>query len=756
VADEAPGTQRIGTIRDFAPRLVAGWPQGVSSRMDAHTSLGSASPREGDPVVPGDARTEGPDFRAVFDAMPGVNLLLAVDAPRWTMLAVSDERLDATLTTRDETIGRPLFEVFSDANPENDQPTGESNLRTSLETVLRTRAPHRMAVQRYDIRRPDGTWEVRHWAPRNVPVPGPDGAIRYILHHVEDVTETVRRSEAHARLRGEYIASEDARQELEGANELLRDQQLELEMANQQLQEQHADLEIQADELKLAAAALEERTAEAEAARARTDALLASIGDAFYLLDRDWCFTHVNAAAEPLLQTTAAALIGRTLWAAFPEVLGSVFEGPYREAMASGRPTAVEAFFGPLGTWFDVRSYPWPGGLMVHFRDVGARHAAEAERERLLAAAEAARADAEAARARTAGILEAMADAHFVLDADFRFVSANAATERNLERTREQLIGRSIWELFPGTVGSVFERSYRKVATEKVAVHFVGEYDEAGLTLVPEVDAYPTQDGGVAVFWRDVHAEVRAAAERERLLAAAEAANRAKSEFLAVMSHELRTPLNAIGGYADLMEMGIRGPVTEQQREDLGRIQRSQRHLLGLVNEVLNYAKLETGTVSYELADVPVCSALAEAEALVAPQARMKGLVFEAIDCPGDLVARADPEKLRQVLVNLLGNAVKFTDSREGRPGRISVSATTDGERVRIAVEDTGIGIARDKLAVVFEPFVQVRATLTRTAEGTGLGLAISRDLARGMGGALTVESELGAGSTFVLLLPRA
>ncbi|MDB4887007.1 MAG: domain S-box protein [Gemmatimonadetes bacterium] len=731
--------------------------------MDAHTSPGSASPSGGDPVVPGPAGTEGPDFRAVFDAMPGVNLLLAVDAPRWTMLAASDERLAATLTTREETLGRPLFEVFSDANPENDRPTGESNLRTSLETVVRTRAPHRMAVQRFDIRRPDGTWEVRHWAPRNVPVLGPDGAVRYILHHVEDVSEVVRRTEAHAKLRSEYVVSEDARHELEGANELLRDQQLELEMANQQLQEQHADLEIQADELRVAAAALEERTAEAEraraeaeAVRARTDAVLASIGDAFYLLDREWRFTHVNAAAELLLKTTAAALIGRTLWDAFPDVLGSVFERPYREAMASGRPTSAEAFFAPLLTWFDVRSYPWPGGLMVHFRDVGARHAAEAERERLLVAAEAARADAEAERARTAGILEAMADAHFVLDADFRFVSVNAATERNLGHTREQLVGRSIWELFPGTVGSIFERSYRQVATAKVAVHFVGEYEEGGLTLVPEVDAYPTPDGGVAVFWRDVRAEVQAVAERERLLAAAEAANRVKSEFLAVMSHELRTPLNAIGGYADLMEMGIRGPVTEQQREDLGRIQRSQRHLLGLVNEVLNYAKLETGTVSYELADVPVRSALTEAEALVVPQARMKGLVFEAIDCPDDLVARADPEKLRQVLVNLLGNAVKFTESRDGQPGRISVSCAPDGERVRIAVRDTGIGIAMDKLGAVFEPFVQVRATLTRTAEGTGLGLAISRDLARGMGGALTVESEPGVGSTFVLVLPRA
>jgi signal transduction histidine kinase len=245
--------------------------------------------------------------------------------------------------------------------------------------------------------------------------------------------------------------------------------------------------------------------------------------------------------------------------------------------------------------------------------------------------------------------------------------------------------------------------------------------------------------------------------EAEEARSAAEAANRAKSEFLAVMSHELRTPLNAIGGYAELMELGLRGPVTAQQREDLGRIQRSQRHLLGLVNEVLNYAKLETGVVQYEIRDVRVCDAVTEAEGLILPQARARKLALSVADCPGALTVRADPEKLRQVLVNLLSNAIKFTNARDGLPGRVEVTCEPgpDG-RVRVRVRDTGIGIAADKLAMIFEPFVQVRGDLTRTAEGAGLGLAISRDLARGMGGDLTVESTPGVGSTFTLALPAA
>ncbi|HLM68631.1 MAG TPA: ATP-binding protein, partial [Longimicrobium sp.] len=242
-------------------------------------------------------------------------------------------------------------------------------------------------------------------------------------------------------------------------------------------------------------------------------------------------------------------------------------------------------------------------------------------------------------------------------------------------------------------------------------------------------------------------AEYRARAEAER-------ANRAKSEFLAVMSHELRTPLNAIGGYAELMEMGIRGPITPQQREDLRRVQTSQRHLLGLINEVLNYAKLETGTVHYDLADVAVGEALSSAEALVAPQANAKGLALR-VDCPeAGLAVRADEEKLRQVLANLLSNAVKFT--APGGRVRLWCDRDADGTHACFGVSDTGIGLAADKLEAVFEPFVQIRSDLTRTEEGTGLGLAISRSIAEAMNGSLTAESTPGEGSTFTLRLPIA
>jgi PAS domain S-box-containing protein len=242
--------------------------------------------------------------------------------------------------------------------------------------------------------------------------------------------------------------------------------------------------------------------------------------------------------------------------------------------------------------------------------------------------------------------------------------------------------------------------------------------------------------------------------EAEQLREAAEEANRAKSTFLAVMSHELRTPLNAIAGYVQLMEMGIHGPVTDAQLETLGRIAHSQRHLLRLINEVLNLARIESGRVEYALEALSLAEVVAEVTPMVEPQLQARGLTF-AVDVAPDLRVHADREKLLQILLNLLGNAVKFTPAG----GSVSVDARRSpgtGGRALLRVQDTGIGIPAGKLASVFEPFVQVDASHTRGEHGTGLGLAISRDLARGMDGDLTAESTPGRGSTFSLTLPLA
>jgi signal transduction histidine kinase/ActR/RegA family two-component response regulator len=262
---------------------------------------------------------------------------------------------------------------------------------------------------------------------------------------------------------------------------------------------------------------------------------------------------------------------------------------------------------------------------------------------------------------------------------------------------------------------------------------------------------------------RELRAQMEEAHELNQELAAAnraldtaraeaEEANRAKGQFLANMSHELRTPLNAIGGYADLLEMEIRGPITDAQRIDLERIRYAQQHLLGLINDVLNFAKLEAGRVTFRMEPVSVEAALQQVETLIAPLAQRRQVAYRRLGADAGVQVCADPDKLQQILVNLLSNAVKFTDAG----GEVCTGWELRDDHVDLFVRDTGRGMPAARLDSIFEPFVQVDADLTRTSQGTGLGLAISHELACAMDGDLTVESEEGVGSTFTLRLRPA
>ncbi len=239
------------------------------------------------------------------------------------------------------------------------------------------------------------------------------------------------------------------------------------------------------------------------------------------------------------------------------------------------------------------------------------------------------------------------------------------------------------------------------------------------------------------------------AAEKAQIVA--EDANAAKANFLAAMSHELRTPLNAIAGYVQLLEMGIRGPLNDEQQTDLNRIKRSQEYLLGLIEQVLVFTQLEAHAIEIRLEDLRVEDVMHDAETMVRPQISAKGIEFSYLSHDPELIVRADREKTQQILLNLITNGAKYTSPG----GRLTVLSESRNGTALISVTDTGPGIPDKMLTHIFEPFVQLDRRLNQPREGVGLGLTISRDLARAMGGDLLVDSTLGVGSTFTLLLPR-
>ena len=282
---------------------------------------------------------------------------------------------------------------------------------------------------------------------------------------------------------------------------------------------------------------------------------------------------------------------------------------------------------------------------------------------------------------------------------------------------------------------------------------------------------------GFASLERDLTARREADALLTAAAAAAEAAREAavanasaRTEFLATISHEIRTPVNAILGYHELLELEIGGPLTEAQRSYIDRASAGGRHLLAIIDEVLDFARLEADRVNVGRSAFRIETVVRDALALVAPQARQRRLEISTAGAAGmePIAAWADASRVRQILVNLLSNAIKFTEARDGSPGRLTVSiGETDrppgdadvsgsGPWAYVRVEDTGPGIPPNRLEAIFEPFVQADMSLTRRHGGTGLGLAISRRLARLMGGDLVARSEVGVGSAFLLWLPAA
>jgi PAS domain S-box-containing protein len=650
----------------------------------------------------------------------------------------------------------------------------------------------------------DEGWRVRKdgtqfWASVTITVLRDDaGAHVGFAKITRDLTERRQAEEKQRQLAAEEAAhavTSARNQELELAHQL-QEQALELEAQNDEAQSLAEELEQTNEQLQGTLAEAEE-TRDALAISERfSRGILESITDPFVVLDAGWHYRFVNTPAaammEPSRHVQPGGLIGQSMWAIYPDIIGTDFEREMRQAAAEGRPRSFEAFYPRRGEWSVLHCYPLPdGGLAVQWRDVTERKRVEEANHYLTRASDLLNRSlsyeetlndvAQLMVPRLAdwcvvsiagdnGRLEQLAVAHvdpakmelaralnerypadpgdatgeynvlrtgrseLYADIPDHLLAAGARDAEHLRITRE--LGLRSAMIVPLSVGDMVLGVLSLVSAESER-----HYDQRDLRLAEELG----HRAAMAVQNARLH---RAALEAQR---EAEEANKAKSKFLATMSHELRTPLNAIAGYVDLLRLGVKGPVSPQQDDYLARIGRSERYLLALIQDVLSFAKIEAGRVELRLEDAAVAPLVDEVTTLVMPQLRDAQLALHVEPCAPTIGVRADPERATQIILNVLGNAIKFT-----RPGgSIRISCVADDRTVRVRVHDTGIGIPREKLGSIFEPFVQLERNDPNGRAGSGLGLAISRDLARAMGGDLTAESAPGEGSTFTLSLPR-
>ena len=759
------------------------------------------------------------DFLATFESAPDAYLLLAPDPPDFTILAVNQARVRATMRPAEDVIGRPLFEAFPD-NPDDPEATGVRNLRASLEEVMRSGKPHRMALQKYDIARPDGTFEDRYWEPLNSPVFDDRGELVAIIHRVEDVTEKVRtgrrldeveevlsklrqseeryrllvdmipqnvwttdpnghhtyfsrrwfeftgagldaskgegwvnfihpddKDRMHARWRhsletGEPYEIEYRFRGADGAYHWFLGKALPLRDKTGKIVEWFGTA-TDISEPKRRAEDRERLLAREREAREQVSTILESITDAFFALDRDWNFTYVNREAERLLQRPRGTLVGRNLWTEFPEAVGSTFEQQYRQAMGERTDVHFEECYMPLDIWVDVHAYPSEDGIAVFFRDISRRKNAEQQLR-----------ESERNFRTLANTIPQLA---WMADPTGWIFWYNERWHEYTGKTLEQMEGWG-WR-------SVHHPEHVERVTEHIRRAFA-----AG---TPWEDTFPIRgkDGEYRWFlsranpirdseekivrWfgtnTDITEVIEARAEAERRREELERVTESRTRLMRGFSHDVKNPLGAANGFAALLEEGIGGELTDSQRQSVQRIRRSIQMSLRLIDDLLELARAESGQVDLHIQRVDAADLAREAAEDFRGQVDAAGLALE-VCVPGSLPADSDVTRVRQIMSNLVSNAVKYTPS-----GKVTVAAARKarpqhgGEWIALSVTDTGPGIPEDKRETIFQEFTRLDPS---APHGAGVGLAISRRLARLLKGDVTVDSEPGRGSTFTLWLP--
>ncbi|HEX5753827.1 MAG TPA: PAS domain-containing protein [Archangium sp.] len=475
---------------------------------------------------------------------------------------------------------------------------------------------------------------------------------------------------------------------------------------------------------------LEREAAEREKHRVAT--LLENISESFEAFDRDWRFIYVNREAERLLGRPREELLGRSHWEVYPDLVGTPVEHHFRRAAAERIPLSFENHYAPWDRWFEIHVYPTDEGIAVLFQDVTGRKRRDEERERLLREQTHLREQAEQAlreRQRAVEVLE-HGEALVVLDKDFRIVLVNEHQERLSRTRREDTLGRNIWEVFPPLAhpGSSYRRAFRQVMEQHVPVQFEEYYPP--LDLWVGMSVHPTSEGGLAVFFRDITERKRAEQFRERLMG--------------IVSHDLRSPLHGISLTTE--QLLRHEDVSRTVLAGVQRIARSAERMARMITDLLDFTRARLGggiplqRRPCQLVDL-VRATLEELEV----QHPGRTVLSHA---PGPYTGEWDPDRLTQVVSNLVDNALQHG----ARDTPVEVRLGHEDATFVLTVHNQGPPIPEALLPHVFDPF---RRANHPSRQGLGLGLYIVQQLVLAHGGSITVSSQVDSGTTFTVRLPR-
>ena len=499
----------------------------------------------------------------------------------------------------------------------------------------------------------------------------------------------------------------------------------------------------------------------AEATQERLSEILDHLTDGLMIFDTEWRYRYINPHAEPFAGKPRTELLGKVVWEEFPSLIGSTSYQQYHHAVAAQESVAFRMFSALLNHWFDIRAYPIVDGLVVYFRPITDEVRVEEEKRLLLEAAQQARLEAEQAQQRVTSILESITDAFFALDRHWNFTYLNLQSESLLQRRREDLLGKNVWEELPEAVGSSFYEHYHQAMSQQVSVSFEEFYTPLNTWF--EVRAYPVPEG-LSIYYHNINERKEAEREREHLLQAeqqarneAEAALSVRNTFLSSVSHDLKTPLASIKANLQLVQRRMRRELPKQGEwiaERLEAMERAIVKMTGMIDDLLDLSRIrasqhqQEGFASLDLLPV-IRAAVAEQQATTRRHRLLLITDGEPLPVHGNAV------RLDRVLTNLLGNAIKY--SPEG--GEITVVVTKEQCNglawAQVALTDQGIGIPESDLPHIFVPF-QRASNVTDKIRGTGVGLTSVAQVIEQHGGIIEVTSKEGQGSRFTIRIPLA